>query len=917
MRDTMLVVDGHSMAFRAYYALNVESFRNDDGVYTNAVFGFARMIDKLIQDYRPTHIAVAFDLPGGTFRTRQYPDYKGGRAATPEPFKGQIELIQQMLDLLGITWLTMEDFEADDIVTTLATKAVNQGLFCYVVSGDKDSFQLVNEHCYVLYPQAHADLQVLDSAGIEAKTGVKPGLYPDMAALVGEKADNLPGVPGVGPKTAAKWLNTYGSLDALIEHRAQIKGKVGESLRAHIDDVRRNKQLNVFRTDLPFGDHIDDYRPTGLDQAGWKEFSRALGFRALASQILSHMPIRPGTHIADSDVATSDADPMHTVQTQARDRIANLDVSTLSFRQWRDEIEHEQPEHDYSVLIDEPSQTIACAAQTGSVFAADMSSLDAANTEAIAQWVGDPTHHIVTSDAKALLHSLKRTFGVSSIQIGSDTLLQGYLLHPEWPSYEVAELAEHYLGIEIEPSTDGQQELALAIGEDADADQQPALRALAVQAAILPMLTRLLSEELSHHGEDGTLQNLEYAIAQVLFSMEDAGIAIDEQRLDSLLHTYDARVSEYQAAAFAAIGHEVNLSSPKQLQTVLFDELGLPHTRKTKSGYTTNATALEELATTLQYRDDERSRAGQAFLSGLLGFRDAIKLRQFVEGLQKSTVDGRIHTTFQQAVTATGRLSSADPNLQNIPARTQEGIEIRSSFVATPGWDGLLTADYSQIEMRIMAHLSGDEELIAAFQAGADLHTYVASRVFGIPEADVSHEQRSRIKAVSYGLAYGLSAYGLATRLHIAVPDAQALMDDYFSRFGRVHDYLESLVRQAKKNGFTQTILGRRRYLPDLNSSQRQLRSAAERMALNAPIQGSAADVIKVAMVKVAQAMKEQGVHSKLVLQVHDELVLDVAPGERSVMEQIVRENMESAMPLSVPLTVSMGFGASWKDAAH
>jgi len=886
--NTLLLVDGHSIAFRAFYALRAESFRTANGRYTNAVYGFTSTLLKILADHKPTHVAVAFDLPGGTFRTRRYPEYKGGRAKTPEEFVGQIELIQETLDVLGIRWLTVNDFEADDIIATLATKGRAADMRVYIASGDKDSFQLVGEQCSVLYPMPRSEMQELDPEGIVRKTGVSPEQYSDLAALVGESADNLPGVPGVGPKTAAKWIKEYGNLAGILAHADEIKGKAGESLRAHIGQVQTNRELNHLVTDLPIGEDLSEFVPQGVDRQAVHELFDTLDFTGLRTRVLQELPARDG-----EDSNTSDSLDL------------TVDLSERGFVAWL----AAHREDDYGVYVESATAgaLIAVAGHDNEVWCAESEELSEDDAQALTHWLRDGDAGKMFHDSKRARHILATALNAEIRGVVADTLLQAYLLYPDQREYDLEDLVLRHLGSDF--------------GERADSDlfsQEGARRDGAVRAAAVRPLSDALGNMLAQRGEDGDLMRLELGVAELLFRMEQTGIAVDEPYLESLRIDFDARVETAARVAYEAIGHEVNLSSPKQLQTVLFDELRLPPTRKTKSGYTTNADALAELAAKIALREDDRAVAGQTFLAALLEHRDAIKLRQSVEGLQRSIADdGRVHTTYQQAVAATGRLSSTEPNLQNIHARTEEGRQIREAFIPEAPYTGLLTADYSQIEMRLMASLSGDSALIDAFRQGADLHTYVASRVFGVPESEIVAEQRSKIKAMSYGLAYGLSAFGLSRQLHIDVAEAQGLMDDYFSRFGKVRAYLDSLVERARRDGYTETILGRRRYLPELSSTNRQVRETAERMALNAPIQGSAADVIKLAMVAVARNLDRERLASRILLQVHDELVLEIAPGERERVQEIVREAMEGAVELDVPLSVGFGYGENWRAAAH
>ena len=907
----LLLIDGHSMAFRAYYALPVDSFTTSTGQATNAVHGFISMLLSLLEQERPTHLAVAFDLPGGTFRTREYPGYKATRDETPRPFIEQVELIGDLLAAMGMRAVTAPDYEADDVLATLAARAQAEDLEVLVCSGDRDSFQLITENCTVLYPvRGVSALRRMTPAEVEERYGVSPERYPHLAALVGETSDNLPGVPGVGPKTAAKWLNLYDGLDGVIAHAGQIRGRAGASLREHLDDVVRNRRLNRLVTDVDLGiDPLRDLRPSGARREELARIMEALELRTLHRRAQRVLTFRDD---AGSDGGAPDP---------VRERLAALEIAVLG-RQvepggvgaWLDRHAGGGPLglDVVGVLAPERGDAQLLALSDGArALALDLALVDPDDERALAGLLGDADRPKIVADAKGVWHAL-RARGLELDGVVADPSLAGYLCRPEQRGYDVAALARRWLDLDLE-ALDGDGDEGGAQGAfdlEALTDDAPprALLACARRAAVLLPLYDVLRAQMVERGAEVLFTDLEMPVAALLARMEDTGIAVDDAVLATRQTELDARVTAAAEAAWAAAGHELNLSSPKQLQTVLFDELGMPRTRRTKTGYTTDAEALAGLY----------ARTSHPFLAGLLEHRDAIKLRQTVEGLRRAIgADGRIHTTFQQTIAATGRLSSTDPNLQNIPARTEEGRRIREAFVVGRGYECLLTADYSQIEMRIMAHLSGDEALIEAFRSGEDLHRYVAALVHDIDVGAVTDAQRSRIKAMSYGLAYGLSAFGLARRLGIDSAEAVALRQAYFDRFGKVHDYLEGVVERARVDGWTETILGRRRYLPDLTSDNRRLREMAERAALNAPIQGSAADIIKKAMIDVADALAGAGASSRVLLQIHDELLLEVAPGDADEVERIVRDKMGRAVELSVPLEVSVGRGTTWREAAH
>lgn len=908
-----MLIDGHSIAFRAFFALPVDSFTTSTGQATNAVHGFTSMFLSLIEQEAPTHVAVAFDLPGGTFRTQEYAEYKGTREQTPQPFIGQIELIEEVLAALGVRSVTAPGFEADDILATLAAQAQDEDMEVLICSGDRDSFQTVTQRCTVLYPiKGVSTLRRMTPQEVTERYGVPPERYPHLAALVGETSDNLPGVPGVGPKTAAKWINLYNGLEGVIAHAEQIKGKAGQNLREHLDDVIRNRRLNRLRTDLDLGiDPLADLRMPLADRSAVARVMESLEFRTLHQRALRVLSFSDTADHAEE--VTGEGSP--------RQVLEDLEVFTLGREVAPGQVEGWIHRHlgDAGVTIGVDvvgtlapgrgdAQVVAVSDGARSLVV-DMTLLLAQDEEALDQLLSDPDHPKVVADAKGSWHAL-RGRGIGLDGVVADPALAAYLCRPEQRSYDVATLAERWLGLDLESLAQAEAEPQTAFDLESLADGTPprTLLASARRAACLLPLQEVLGEQMAQRGAVTLYTELEMPVAACLAQMEDAGIAVDDSVLAAREVELDARVTHAAEAAFAAAGHELNLSSPKQLQAVIFDELEMPKTRRTKRGYTTDAEALAALY----------AKTGHPFLEHLLEHRDAIKLRQTVEGLRKAVLaDGRIHTTFQQTVAATGRLSSTDPNLQNIPARTEEGMRIREAFTVGQGYECLLTADYSQIEMRIMAHLSGDQALIDAFRSGEDLHRYVAAMVHGIDVADVTAEQRSHVKAMSYGLAYGLSTYGLARQLGIDNAEASALRDAYFARFGAVHDYLESVVAQARRDGWTQTMFGRRRYLPDLTSDNRQRREMAERAALNAPIQGSAADIVKKAMIDVADALAESALASRVLLQIHDELLLEIAPGEAEAVEELVRARMSGAAQLSVPLDVSVGRGATWRAAAH
>ena len=901
MSDTVLIIDGHSMAFRAFYALPPDNFVTATGQHTNAVYGFVSMLTRLLETEKPTHIAVAFDVSRHSFRTEEYPEYKGTRDATPEEFKGQVELIREVLDAMGIVSLSREGFEADDILATLAYRAGNDGATVLVVSGDRDSFQTVTDNVTVLYPgTGPGDLRRMTPEAVEAKYGVPPHRYPEIAAIVGEASDNLPGVPGVGPKTAAQWINKYDGLDNLLARADEIGGKRGAALREHMDDVVRNRRLNRLLTDMDLEVAPSDLARRPTDIAAIDRLFDSLEFGRLRQKVREVSGIGMGEGhveeapepVAEVEISVSLADGSCDIAQWARTHSPLGVLIEGDTRPTRGDVARLVLASDNEALVIDPVE------------------LSPEQEDALGELLATASSLIV-HDAKGARHALtSRGWTLGGVEF--DTMLAAYLAHPDQRSHKLEDVLSRVLGVVIEEE-EGDSEALFDLGDIGAGPSAAQVRAGKLAAHLHP-LAATLRARLEVSSEACLLADMEMPLSVLLGQMEDIGIAADTSVLDGLSDELGKAVDAAREGAWAAAGREVNLSSPKQLQELIFDHFGLPKTKKTKTGYTTNAEALADL----HAKTADEGGAGHDFLGFLLTHRDRIKLKQMVDSLSATVAsDGRIHTTFSQVAAATGRLASSDPNLQNIPARSADGMRIRGAFVAGEGFESLMSADYSQIEMRLMAHLSGDEALIEAFNSGEDLHRTMASMVFGTPVAEVSAEERSRIKATSYGLAYGLSSYGLAAQLGIPVPEAAALRDRYFERFGKVRDYLEGLVAQARADGYTQTMFGRRRYLPDLRSSNRQRREMAERAALNAPIQGSAADIVKIAMMNVVDALSEAGLKSRLLVQIHDELLLEVAPGEGAALEAIVRDKMATPVELSVPLDVAVGIGASWQLAAH
>jgi DNA polymerase-1 len=904
----LLLLDGHSLAYRAFFALPAENFSTTTGQPTNAVYGFTAMLINVLRDEQPTHVAVAFDRSEPTFRHEQYVEYKATRRETPADFRSQLSLIFEVLDALGIPRLSAAGFEADDIIATLTVAATEAGMDVLIVSGDRDNLQLVNDHVTVLMTRRGiSDMTRFTPEEVVAKYGLTPAQYPDFAALRGDPSDNLPSIPGVGEKTASRWVAEFGSLTELVDRVDEVKGKAGDRLREHLGDVLRNRRLTELARDVPLESAPADLRPVPWDRDQIHQLFDTLQFRVLRDRLYSTLPngITGPATTAGTDTSEPALGFEVEVSVPGPDELAA----------WLEE--HATGTGRTGVAIHGTSgrgtgtmDGLGLAAADGAGAFADPVTLTEDDERALAAWLADPDQPKALHDAKGPMHALAAR-GLELTGLTTDTALAAYLALPGQRSFDLADLALRYLGKELRDggTATGQLTLDLSAGEDGEADgEAEAAVALVLRARATAELADALDADLEQRGAAQLLADVELPLVGVLARMERAGIAADTHHFADMSASLGGEVKAAEQAAFGIIGHEFNLGSPKQLQEVLFTELGLPKTKRIKTGYTTDSEALTSLL----------AQTGHPVLEHLLRHRDVARLKSIVDSLiPMADEDGRIHTTYNQMIAATGRLSSTDPNLQNIPIRTEEGRRIRQGFVVGSGYETLLTADYSQIELRIMADLSGDTALEEAFTSGHDFHAETASRVFGVPADEVTVEMRSRIKAMNYGLAYGLSAYGLSQQLHITPDEARALMDEYFEQFGGIRDYLYAVVDQARKDGYTETVLGRRRYLPDLTSDNRQRREMAERMALNAPIQGSAADVIKVAMLRVDQAIREEGLRSRMLLQVHDELVFEVAPGELDQLRDLVTRTMRGAFELRVPLEVSFGTGRSWAEAGH
>lgn len=836
MSERLLLIDGHSMAYRAFYALPVENFTTASGQHTNAIYGFTNMLLALIKEEKPTHIAVAFDVSRKSFRTEKFPEYKANRSATPDEFRSQIPYLSQLLTAMNIKEFALEGFEADDLIATITDKAAASGMEVLICTGDRDTFQLVRKGVTVLYPKRGvSDLSRMTPEEVQTKYGLTPEQYPDFAALRGDPSDNLPSIPGVGEKTAAKWIVENGSLEKLISNADLITGKAGESLRAHIAQIKLNHELTHLRRDVPIDFKFDQLTSKEFDNPALRSLFDQLEFKTLRDRI-------PG---AKKEITID----LKLVTASELSEIINKSNGAVAM---------------VYELLDERLNSYSVALETGESFLV--------MSDEIGPWLSDAKIKKTIFDHK----SLARTMDFAGLDF--DVALASYLVDPGNRLNSLAEVSERWLGSEN------------------------------TSAIALIELRKILEPELAKRELTNLLVEIEQPTAILLSEMERLGISIDKSLLKKLESEFADEVSKQTSAAHKAAGHEFNVASPKQLQAVLFDELKLPKTKRIKTGYTTDAESLNWLFEETKH----------PVLEALLKIREVSKLRSVTEGLLAAiSSDGKIHTHFQQTIAATGRLSSTEPNLQNIPIRTEAGKKIRGVFIPSKGFDQILTADYSQIELRIMAHLSNDEHLLQAFASGEDLHTSVGSLVFGVKPNEVTPEMRRQVKAMSYGLAYGLSAFGLSAQLDISPGDATKLMNTYYERFGGIRDYLQTVLVQARKDGYTETVLGRRRYLPDLQSDNRIKRETAERMALNAPMQGSAADIIKLAMIKVAKAMAQANLKSRLLLQIHDELLFEVVNSEIDPLTEIIKREMGSAYPLKAALSVNIGCGSNWDTANH
>ena len=886
----LMLIDGYSLAFRAFFALP-DDLQTTDGTLTNAVYGFTAMLIKLLQEEKPDYIACCLDSGRKAERTEEFSDYKSNRSETPETFSSQVPFIVEVLKVLQIPTFAIEGQEADDIIAYLAKCAPKEGVDVLIVTGDRDFFQLVDSHIHVMYNRRGiTDIVEMDPKAVEERYGVPPSKYVDLKALEGDTSDNLPGVPGVGTKTAAKLVQKYGSAEAAVEHASEQTPKLAENLAAHAEQVAINKRLSILQ-EVPLEVDIDELKLGVWDLDAIRELFISLEFRTLLERLMADLP----------EAAEGEGEPFE------------VEVRTYSNPAQVKELATELEGRE-AVAIDLVTGTargtprsLAFSWGDGEVAYVPIGSDGLTPAEVVGAF-GPTLSSIATSASvhggRAALLALS-ALGLEVENIGLDTHIASYLLDPGAPGYAVDEIARKYTGRELKVAgaveTIEEAQATFDLEQDVEAQAEEAsLRALAIAEiadAVEPELDRLGMSEL--------YRTIEHPLIPVLARMEQFGVRVDLDYLEEMARELDKKIGALETECYDLAGEKVNLGSPSQLRILLYEKLGLKTTRRTKTGLSTDARALQQLV-------------GQhPFVEKLLEYREYAKLKNtYVDALPPlvDPVDGRVHTTYDQTITTTGRLSSTNPNLMNIPIRTDLGRQIRRAFIPEDGYM-LMSVDYSQIELRVMAHLSDDPTLIEIFEKGEDIHTATGARVFGVAAKDLTVKHRSSAKMINYGLAYGMGAPGLADRLNIARSEAEEIMDAYFEQFQGVADFLDNIVKKAHADGFTTTLFGRRRYLPELGSGNPRVRAIGERQALNAPIQGTAADIMKLAMINVDRGLREQGIDTRMILTVHDELVFEVPTAEKKIAGDLVKRAMTSVIDMKVPLAVDLSFGENWAAA--
>jgi DNA polymerase-1 len=888
----VLILDGHSLAFRAFYALP-EDLQTTDGTHTNAVYGFTAMLIKLLQEEKPDYITCCFDKGGPLQRSEQFADYKATRTEAPQTFSPQLPLIREVLRVLRIPVFELAGHEADDIISFLAKRAAGEAQVM-IVTGDRDFFQLVGGPIRVLYNRRGiSDIVEMDAKAVEARYGVPPSKYVELKALEGDTSDNLPGVPGVGTKTAAKLIQKYGSAEEVVAHADEQTPKLAQNLAAHAEQVAINKDLSTL-VEVPLDDvGMDDLKMGAWDLDEVRELFTSLEFRTLLERLMSDLP----------EAAEGEGQPFE-LEVRTATRPAEL-ADLASELAGMDEITMDAS----PVSPRGAPRWVAFSWGDGAVAYVPVGPDGVTPEEFVATMRGilenEGVQKIVHEGREVLL-----TLAAAGIELRGlrlDTHIAAYLLDPGATGYSLEEIARKYTGRELKSvaeaergQPDAQATLDLDGGGPEHEAERGSLRALAVGEVAIAV-----EPELQRLGMTDLYRNVEHPLIPVLARMERLGVAIDLDYLAEMARDLDKRIGELEAECYELAGERINLGSPSQLRILLYDKLGLKTTRRTKTGLSTDARALQQLV-------------GQhPFVGKLLDYRELAKLKNtYVDALPPlvDSRDGRLHTTYDQTVAATGRLSSTNPNLMNIPIRTDIGRQIRRAFIPADGYV-LMSIDYSQIELRVMTHLSEDPILIEVFGKNEDVHAATAARVFGVDPTDLTVKQRSVAKMINYGLAYGMGAPGLADRLNVKVSEAQDIMDSYFEQFGGVKEFLDEVVTKAYADGFTTTMFGRRRYLPELGSGNPRVRAIGERQALNAPIQGSAADIMKLAMINVDRALMGSDLGARMILTVHDELVFEVPGSERHDAGELVTHEMASVCDMKVPLEVDISFGDTWADA--
>jgi len=890
-----MALDGNSLAYRAFFALP-EDMSNASGQTTNAVYGFATMLLNLVKEHKPDGVVVVFDRPEPTFRHEAIPEYKAQREKAPETLREQLGVIRELLDTLGIRWFELAGFEGDDIIATMAGRAEAEGRDILIVTGDRDSYQLVRDpHVRVLYnKRGVSDYAIYDEAGILERTGVTPAGYADYAALRGDPSDNLDGVPGVGEKTAAKLITQYGDLAGVLAHADEQTPKLKANLHEHGERVTRNARMMVLRRDVPVDVDLGALTPRP-DMAAARRLFEFLEFKTMGKRLQDLVADR-GWQVRDEAGAAADVNPVEavdvaaaTVETPDPAALAGLISSQKELfvaARW-------QGDPGRSAL-----SGIAVVIDTATGRAAWAGADAAADGVVLGALCSHP--HVVMHDAKPLMRSLL-AMGADLRGLVLDTQIAAYLADPARSSYSLASVCRDFLGAEPSSSTESSGQFDFGGTEDSASSA-----ACAEEALFTAALAPLLRTRLADIGNESLYAEVENPLVRVLARMEHLGIAVDRAALGGIKDRLTAESAALTETIYAVAGRRFNVNSTNQLREILYEEHGLTPGKKTKTGYSTDAATLEKL-------HDEWPE----FIGPLLRYREVEKLRStYGEGLlaEVDPADSRIHATFNQAVARTGRLSSDRPNLHNIPVRTDEGRVFRTAFVARPGCE-LMVADYNQIELRCIAHLASDPGLVAAFTAGEDIHRATAARVFGVEPSAVTHDQRSKAKMVSYGLAYGMEAYGLSQRLAIPVNEAAGILDAYFAAFPRVKQYMDDAVQEARRKQYTETLFGRRRPIPELLSDNFRIRQAGERQAMNAAIQGLAADIFKIALVRIDERLEQEGLEARLVLQVHDEVIVESPVGEHDAVNSLVLDAMKHAADLDVPLEVNAAWGPTWAEA--